>query len=73
MVGLGLGLGEVFELVVVIQLFVLFGVGVRVGLNLSWASVGFCVGVLFGIEARVGLRVKILFGTGLGVSLRIEV
>ena len=33
MVGLGLGLGEVFELVLVIQLFVLFGVGVRVGLN----------------------------------------
>ena len=33
MVGLGLGLGEVFELVVVIQLFVLFGVEVRVGLN----------------------------------------
>ena len=33
MVGLGLGLGEVFELVVAIQPFVLFGVGVRVGLN----------------------------------------
>ena len=33
MVGLRLGLREVFELVVEIQLFVFFGVGVRVGLN----------------------------------------